>query len=139
MSAQVAAQGGHLVKFIGDEAMFTVSDPAAACRIALSAADAFRAHPLLPQVRAAVAWGDVLRRGGDFFGPTVTLAARAVEHAPPGAVAVTSTVRDAVADDRGLVLRPLAEKDLKGFDTPVQLWVIEWPHEARPATQRETE
>jgi class 3 adenylate cyclase len=81
--------GGRLVKLIGDEVMFVVGDPRSAAQIALALTDAFAAHRVLPQVRGGLAFGDVMSRDGDYFGPVVNLAARVVKVAAPGTVAVT--------------------------------------------------
>ena len=75
----VAANNGRVVKFIGDEVMFRVVDPAAACRIALEIVERFSDDAVLPGVRAAIASAPSSCRDGDYFGPTVNLAARAHE------------------------------------------------------------
>jgi adenylate cyclase len=56
------------VKLIGDEVMCTAGDERAACSIALHLAAQFASHPLVPNVRAGVAAGDVVMRDGDVFG-----------------------------------------------------------------------
>lgn len=45
--------------------------------------------PSLPGVRAAVGYGDVTWRGGDYVGPLVNLVARSVKVATAGTVVVT--------------------------------------------------
>ncbi|MGC1799818.1 MAG: adenylate/guanylate cyclase domain-containing protein, partial [Solirubrobacterales bacterium] len=80
----VTSAGGRVVKLIGDEVLYTASDEASACTIALNLATTFTDHPVA--VRAGVAGGDVLLRDGDVFGPVVNLAARAVKVAAAGEV-----------------------------------------------------
>jgi hypothetical protein len=51
----VTSAGGRIVKLIGDEVLYTASNEAAACRIALNLASTFAAHRTVPNVRAGVA------------------------------------------------------------------------------------
>jgi class 3 adenylate cyclase len=113
----VTSAGGRLVKLIGDEVLYTASDEASACAMALRLAATFNDHPLLPPVRAGVASGEVLLRDGDVFGPVVNLAARAVKVAEAGEV-VTSR---AVAEVAGIGATPLERRELRGFDDDLEL------------------
>ncbi len=73
----IAQHDARLVKLIGDAVMFTTLDADAACDIALTLVEQFSddANPVTP--RGALALGDMLVRGGDYYGPIVNLAARA--------------------------------------------------------------
>jgi adenylate cyclase len=113
----VTSAGGRLVKLIGDEALYTASDAASACTVALNLTAAFAAHPIVPPVRAGVAGGDVLLRDGDVFGPVVNLAARAVKVAAAGEVVAPA----AIAGAAGLEVQPLGEHQLKGFNDDIEL------------------
>jgi adenylate cyclase len=119
----VAARGGRLVKLIGDEAMFAVSDCSAACDIALELVDALDAHVVLPRARGGLAVGDVLTREGDYYGPVVNLAARAVDAAEPGSVVASE---DVTREARAHRFRAVHARRLKGFDDPVELFRLEW-------------
>jgi adenylate cyclase len=118
----VVDRGGRLVKLIGDEVMFVAADPGTACEIALDLTDRLDSHPRLPNARGALASGDVLTRDGDYFGPVVNLAARAVKLADPGTVLVSSEVRRAAAD---YAFAPIGAQDLRGFDEPIELFRLE--------------
>ncbi len=72
------------MKLIGDEVMFVVTDPGAGCEMALELAVRPADHPRLPSARGGLAFGDVLSRDGDYFGPVVNLAARIVKLGAPG-------------------------------------------------------
>ena len=87
----VSAAGGRVVKLIGDEAMFVVDEPAAACRLATVLVDR---SP--DPVRVGLAHGAVVALRGDFYGPTVNLAARLVSVAEPGRALVSDSVRAGV-------------------------------------------
>ena len=94
----VTAAGGRVVKLIGDEAMFVVDEPAAACRLA-SAMVERSPHP----VRVGLAFGPAVALHGDYYGPTVNLAARLGRVAPPSSVVVSSRSGSGRGGGRGRV------------------------------------
>jgi adenylate cyclase len=113
--------GGWIVKTIGDEVMFAATEPVAAADIAAALASE-ELTPSLPPRRVAVAWGPVLAREGDCFGPTVNRAARLVSAARPGEVLVDDELRSLV-DDRFAVSRT-GTTDLKDLG-PTELWRLD--------------
>jgi len=119
-SDSVVRSGGRIVKRIGDSVMFVTSDAAAACDAALAIVAAVDAHPTLTAARAAVAFGGVLPRDGDYFGTAVNVAARAVPLAAPGTVVVTDAVRAALPPVASLTA--LGDHLLKGFDERIALF-----------------
>ena len=64
-----------------------------------------------------MATGRLLGRDGDYFGPTVNLAARAVKLSRPGQI-----VSDQPVD--GFDVRALGPCDVHGFDEPVELFAL---------------
>ncbi len=123
---QLTACDGRVVKTIGDEVMFVGTDAARACEVALDLARQVADDPVLPRLRGALAAGPLVRGYGDFYGPVVTTAARAVKLAEPGTVLVTEEVRRR-ADSSVLTFGPLGEQVLRGFDRPVALFRVERP------------
>ncbi|HEY8216583.1 MAG TPA: adenylate/guanylate cyclase domain-containing protein [Acidimicrobiia bacterium] len=119
----VVAHGGRVVKTIGDEVMFVVPDVVEACDAALAFRGAVAAEERLPAVRGGLASGDLVRGYGDFYGPDVTLAARIVKLASPGALLVTEEVR--AAADRAFRFEPAGEHLVRGFAEPVALFLLE--------------
>ena len=83
----VTRAGGRLVKLIGDEAMFSFID----ARVAVATAVELTRESSSP-VRVGLAFGDVVAMHGDYFGPTVNLAARLVAVAQPSTVVVSSSM-----------------------------------------------
>lgn len=121
----VTARQGRVVKLIGDEVMFVVHDPIVACETALDIIATVAAHPVLETARAGIAFGDLVRRGGDYYGPLVNAAARSVKVANPGTVLATVEVRDAVRDGSDeLRISPIGARRLRGFEQPVRLYKI---------------
>jgi adenylate cyclase len=94
----VAQLGGRVVKTIGDEVMFVAESAETAARIALRLTERTGDDAVLPDARAGLAYGPVVAREGDYYGPIVNLAHRLVEIAYPGTVLVCDALHDAVVD-----------------------------------------
>jgi adenylate cyclase len=120
---RVARDDGHVVKMIGDEVMYVALDAAAACLIALDLAERVAADAVLPQLRGGLAAGGLVRGYGDYYGPVVNAAARAVKLAAPGEVWVTDEVRRR-ADDAPLQFDALGAYALRGFEDDVALYRV---------------
>jgi adenylate cyclase len=114
-----ASRGGQVVKFVGDEVMFVASEPLTACDIALTLVERF-ADDASVTPRGGLAHGDVLLRGGDYYGPIVNLAARLVEHAVPNEVLVMAAVGE-VAGEGDVRFESAGRRIVKGFDDPVMV------------------
>ena len=112
----VHADGGRVVKFIGDEVMWVSPTPERLVRAAVDLVDHPKACEAGLHVRAGLDYGPVLATGGDYFGTPVNLAARLVAAAAPGQVLATAALRDRLPDWPAVALGPLT---LKGFDDPV--------------------
>ena len=117
----VGAQGGRVVKFIGDEVMFRADDADVAAAIALDLVEVVRADPELPPLRAAVTHGMVLSREGDYYGPTVNLAARILKLAPMNGVIVSLATAEALDPEAGIDVDPLGAIEIQGLTEPVEL------------------
>ena len=79
----IAAAGANVVKRMGDAVMFMTNAPGVACALALDSSRRAR-RDRLPQLRVGLAFGEVIVREGDVYGPIVNLAARLVASAEPG-------------------------------------------------------
>jgi adenylate cyclase len=123
-SEVVAAGGGRVVKFIGDEVMFRAPDPDAACAIAVDLTERVRADPDLPPLRAGVAFGDVVSRDGDFYGPTVNLAARITKLSPLHGVVATAATVGALSADHPFSIAALGAIEMRGVAEPVELAAV---------------
>ncbi|MEB3982399.1 adenylate/guanylate cyclase domain-containing protein [Mycobacterium sp. 663a-19] len=112
----VHADGGRVVKFIGDEVMWVSASPGQLARAAADLVEHPRARQEGVQVRAGLAYGSVLAINGDYFGSPVNLAARLVAAAAPGQILADSALHDELPDWPAVPHGPLT---LKGFDAPV--------------------
>ena len=110
----VAANNGRIVKTIGDEVMFVGAAHEVAV-IALALTEKVAADPELPEVRVGVAYGSVLARDGDFYGPVVNLASRVTGRARRGTVLASEPLHRVLADDRAFAWRRLGSRRIQGI------------------------
>lgn len=112
----VSDHGGRVVKLIGDEVMFIVVSPDAAFDIAHALIAAFGDSEATP--RAGVVYGEMVARGGDYYGRVVNLASRISAQAAGGEVLTdAATAEAALTHD----FAPAGKHLLKGFAEPVDL------------------
>jgi len=100
LAAEVAQRPVQLIKLIGDAAMLVSPAPEPLLDAALGLVQASEEQgDGFPPLRAGVATGPALTRGGDWYGRPVNLASRITTVARPGSVLTSSDVREAVGDD----------------------------------------
>jgi adenylate cyclase len=122
----VAAAGANVVKRIGDAVMFMTPAPGVACDLTLDLVDACASDAQLPPLRAGLAFGSVIVRGGDVYGPFVNLAARLCTAAAPGEIVVASDIEARLRrlGDRYRFIGP-AFHVLAGFAEAVPAFCVE--------------
>lgn len=122
VARDVAHGSVRLVKLIGDAAMFASADTSALLQSTHDLVDAMAAEEDgFPLIRAGVAYGNALSRGGDYYGRPVNLASRITEVARPGSVLVSADVRDHVAEGE-FVFSRAGGKHLKGISGSTELF-----------------
>jgi class 3 adenylate cyclase len=124
VSDVVHADGGRVVKFIGDAVMWVSPSAAQLAKAAVDLVDHPRAHEAGLQVRAGLSFGPLLALDGDYFGNAVNLAARLVASAEPGQILGSEELRDQLDGWEWDSLPPLV---LRGFDKPVQAYALSRP------------
>jgi adenylate cyclase len=133
----VTAHGGRVVKMIGDEVMFTVDDPLAAAEIGLALAEGTRGADELSDVRVGMAYGPLLEREGDLYGPVVNLASRITSVAFPGSIVIGPSLRDELVDRNEYRLRSMRPRSLKDIGrVPLSVLRRAGPTESRFAERR---
>lgn len=90
----VAANGGRLIKTLGDEVLYVADDAGTASEIGLRLIETLAGDETMPELRVGIAFGAVTTRMGDVFGTTVNLASRLTSIAPKDTVLVDGAVRD---------------------------------------------
>jgi len=120
----IAAAGANVAKRIGDAVMFVTNAPGVACALALELIEAC-ARELLPKLRVGLAVGEVIVRQGDFYGPTVNLAARLVASAEPGTALTDAALYTRLSRVRaGYGFAPAGRFQLAGFDEPLEVFQL---------------
>lgn len=120
----VTGAGGRVIKLIGDEVMFVAEGSSDGCEIALRLVEVFRNDEVLPPARGGLAFGETIAQEGDYFGPTVNLAARATKLAQPEKVLVPESLTRQVVEPSGFSFQRIGPRDLKGFREPVTLFAL---------------
>jgi class 3 adenylate cyclase len=105
-----------VVKFIGDAVMWVSPTPEMLVKVASNLVGHPKARATHLQVRAGLAYGEVLAINGDYFGSAVNLAARLVAAAEPGQVLAAAAVHEQLPEWPAVIQEPL---QLKGFNAPV--------------------
>jgi adenylate cyclase len=100
LSSEAARPPVRLVKMIGDAAMFSSREPGPVLDAVLGLVEVAGTNEM-PSLKAGIATGPALGRGGDWYGRPVNLAARITSFARPDSVVVAQDVKDAVAADDG--------------------------------------
>jgi class 3 adenylate cyclase len=121
VSDVVHADGGRVVKFLGDAVMWVSSNPERLAKAALDLVDHPRAREVGLQVRAGLGYGEILAISGDYFGNAVNLAARLVAAAAPGQILAAVELYEQLPQWPAVVQEPL---QLKGFDAPVIAYAL---------------
>jgi adenylate cyclase len=111
----VRSRGGKQVKRLGDGLLLTFPAPEAAVLACLELVET--STPL--RLRAGIHLGDVVVRRDDVVGHVVNVAARVTESAKGGQVLVTSSVRDAMGELRGVRLGRGRRRRFHGLDETV--------------------
>jgi adenylate cyclase len=124
LAAEVAEGPVRIVKMIGDAAMLVSYELEPLVGAALSLVDAADEQGEdFPQLRAGIAKGQALGRGGDWYGRPVNLASRVGDIARPGSALATEEVKDAVGEERYRWSFAGARK-LKGLRESVPLYRV---------------
>lgn len=130
----VARNRGRVVKNVGDGIMAAFRDPgdaaSAAAVMITRATDHGRKR--VP-IRIGLDVGKPTRRGEDYIGHTVNVAARLVKRSRPGEALVTEAVYKEAGKPDGTVWRERGRPALKGVAKPPRTWrLLAAPATARP-------
>ena len=120
----LAVCDGEEVKLIGDELMARIRDPAAAIQFAHDLRQQGRSSHQRLDVRIGLHYGPAVRRGNDWFGATVNVAARVAGLAGPGEVLTTVEAAQAAGDIDGVMYRSRGEQKLKNVRRPMTLLAV---------------
>jgi adenylate cyclase len=111
----VAANGGRLVKTLGDEVLFSAETPQLGAELALCIAEAIKEETEVPDVRVGVAYGPVVPLMGDLFGTTVNLAARLTSIARPGSIVVDAGLAAELEQSESYEITRIVRRPARGL------------------------
>lgn len=132
LAADVATGAVRLVKLIGDGAMLVSADNDALLEAAIELVERAEADTDddFPQIRAGVARGVAIARGGDWYGPPINTASRISGAAYPSSVLVSEDVRDAASGPFSFSFA--GERKLKGISDRLKLYRLRRDDDASP-------
>ncbi|EFV11935.1 adenylate/guanylate cyclase domain-containing protein [Segniliparus rugosus] len=122
----ITQEGGWVVKTLGDEIMFAAASPQSAARIALELQDFVPDGEDVPQLRVGVAYGKVLTRFGDLYGPTVNIASRLTTSAKPGGVLIDGELAEEIVEEHDMHIKPLRRPlQVRGYRR-LDAYALQW-------------
>jgi adenylate cyclase len=125
--AAVTAQGGRVVKRLGDGMMAAFSDSESAVRAACEAREkvaTVEADGYQAQLRAGIHLGRPRKIGGDYLGVDVNAAARVAASAKPGEILVSSAACKAL-DENEFRLKRKRRFKAKGAPKELEVFAVE--------------
>ncbi|NNH73951.1 adenylate/guanylate cyclase domain-containing protein [Nocardia uniformis] len=115
-SNAITANGGWVIKNVGDEVMYAANTARQGARISLAIQEAAEASSgITTELRIGVAYGEVLQRFGDLYGSVVNVAARLTGVARPGTVLIDDGAAAQLDGDPEFVLRHLRSVRVRGI------------------------
>ena len=131
----IEAEGGRVVKTIGDSILACFHDPVGAVKAAASMqralADDRKDREQLDQIhiRVGLHTGMGLLKDGDVFGDVVNAASRVQHQAAVEQVLITDVLLDA-AKSAGFDVARIGPAELRGKDEPIDLYAVAWSEAA---------
>jgi adenylate cyclase len=127
----VTAHNGRIIKTIGDEVLFVCDDPVDAARIGLELTEGSERDDSFPELRVGLAYGDVVSRMGDVFGPVVNIASRLTSLARPGRVLVDRELGKILKPkDSEFRVRRARTTTVRGYSR-LETWSLKRPKDAK--------
>jgi class 3 adenylate cyclase len=118
-AADLAADhGARLVKCLGDAVMLCVDDAAEAVRLGLR----LNRRPSTLPIHAGVHTGCAVRRGGDWYGSAVNLAARLADSAATGELLVSEATAAYAGEIDGIDLEHRGARAFKNLAGPTAVY-----------------
>jgi adenylate cyclase len=108
-----------VVKNLGDAVMVHGRDAARVVALALQIAGELDDEGWCPAVRMGVHSGTAVRRGGDWYGSTVNVAARLADAAGAGEVLISRTTRELIAASDPMTIADRGPCSFKNVGAPV--------------------
>jgi adenylate cyclase len=111
--------GCEVVKNLGDAVMIHGDDAARVVALALRIARELSEESWCPPLRMGLHSGAAVRRGSDWYGSTVNVAARLADAAGAGEVLISLTTRELLASTGAMTIADRGSCSLKNVTSPV--------------------
>ena len=122
-AAHMASEFGcEVVKKLGDAVMVRGEDAAQVVGLALRIARELSEEAWCPPLRMGVHSGTAVRRGRDWYGATVNVAARLADAAGPGEVLISAATRTCLATRDGLTIADRGARSFKNVTAPLAIF-----------------
>jgi class 3 adenylate cyclase len=128
----ITANGGTLVKTIGDGSLSHFTDALAACRAAaaiqggMEQINISKKYSSLLLARIGIHTGECILEKNDIFGDVVNTASRFESSANPGEILISEDTYNAVSDKTEFYIRFDREVTLKGKTNPFKAFIVFW-------------
>ena len=116
------AMGCEIVKDLGDAVMIHGRDAARVMALALRLTRELESEGWCPPLRIGVHSGPAVRRGRDWYGSTVNVAARLADAATAGEILMSLRTRDLLAQQTGLTLNERGRRSFKNVTAPMAVF-----------------
>ena len=110
------------LKMLGDACLLRVGSAADAVALGMHLTCELAPRHGFPDVRVGMNTGTAARRGADWFGATLNVAARVSELAGPGEVLLTAATRDQAGAPPGVVFEDRGIHELRHVSAPAHLF-----------------
>ena len=110
------------LKMLGDACLLRVGTASDAVELGLRLTGELARRHGFPDVRVGMHTGTAARRGDDWFGSTINIAARVGALAGPCDVLLTSTTRDESRGRDGVVFEDRGDHELRHVASPIRLY-----------------
>ena len=112
------------IKMLGDACLVRADAASGAVELGVALTGDVGARHGFPDVRVGLHTGGAVRRGDDWFGSAVNIAARIVAIAGPGDVLLTEAARQAAGDPPGVEFADLGLHELRHIPRPLRVFQV---------------
>ncbi len=114
---------GEFIQYYGDGCLMLFNSSAEAVKFAAEVQKSFIKEPLLP-VRIGIHSGEVVFKEGNVFGDAVNIASRVESLGVPGAVLLSSSVRNQIKNHKEFKLVSLGRFEFKNVESSMTIYAL---------------
>ena len=123
LEKSVPQNNGAIIQYYGDACLATFNSAADATSCALALQVAFQDEPKVP-VRIGLHSGEVVFKEGNVFGDAVNIASRIESMGVPGAILLSSSVRNQIKNKQNFALTSLGKFEFKNIEEAMTVYAL---------------